>query len=104
MSLLFEAGSEDKTKTADKDSDCDTGAYMRKMTAKSFKAKCLKVIDEVHSKHVTVIITKRGKPVAKLVPVGAEKDEIYGFFAGKGRVVGDVVSPAVPLKNWGDLK
>jgi prevent-host-death family protein len=77
---------------------------MRKMTAKSFKAKCLKVIDEVHSKRETVIITKRGKPVAKLAPVDAEADEIYGFLAGKGRIVGDVTSPAFSLEEWGDLK
>jgi antitoxin (DNA-binding transcriptional repressor) of toxin-antitoxin stability system len=33
--------------------------------------------DEVHAKCETVIITKHAKPVAKLVPVNAEKDEIY---------------------------
>jgi hypothetical protein len=31
--------------------------------------------------------------VAKLVPVNAEPDEIFDFFAGKGIIVGDVVSP-----------
>jgi prevent-host-death family protein len=78
--------------------------HVKKMAAGTFKAKCLAVMDEVQSKRETVIITKRGKPVAKLVPVGAEKDEIFGFLAGKGRVVGDVVSPAFSLEEWGDLK
>jgi prevent-host-death family protein len=78
--------------------------HVKKMAAGVFKAKCLAVMDEVHDKRETVIITKHGKPVAKLVPVGAEKDEIYGFLAGKGRVVGDVVSPAFSLEEWGDLK
>ena len=41
---------------------------MKKMAAGSFKAKCLAVMDEVHAKCETVIITKHGKPVAKLVP------------------------------------
>jgi prevent-host-death family protein len=77
---------------------------VKKMAAGAFKAKCLSVMDEVQAKRETVIITKRGKPVAKLVPVGADKDEIYGFLAGKGRVVGDVVSPAFSLEEWGDLK
>ncbi len=77
---------------------------VKKMAAGVFKAKCLAVMDEVQAKRETVIITKRGKPVAKLVPVGAEKDEIFGFLAGKGRVVGDVVSPAFSLEEWGDLK
>lgn len=78
--------------------------HVKKMAAGTFKAKCLAVMDEVQSKRETVIITKHGKPVAKLVPVGDEKDEIFGFLAGKGRVVGDVVSPAFSLEEWGDLK
>jgi len=75
---------------------------MKKMAAGVFKAKCLKVMDEVQSKRVTVIITKRGKPVAKLVPVDKGTDEIFGFLKGKGTIVGDVVSP-LPPEDWGEL-
>jgi antitoxin (DNA-binding transcriptional repressor) of toxin-antitoxin stability system len=60
-------------------------------------------MDEVQAKKETVLITKHGKPVAKLVPVSGEKDDIYGFMAGKGKIVGDVVSPALALEEWGDL-
>ena len=42
---------------------------MKKMAAGSFKANCLAVMDEVAANHEGVIITKYGKPVAKLVPV-----------------------------------
>jgi prevent-host-death family protein len=77
---------------------------MKTMPAGSFKTNCLAVMDEVQAKHETVIITKRGKPVAKLVPVNAESDEIYNFLAGKGNVAGDVVSPAVSAEDWGELK
>jgi prevent-host-death family protein len=77
---------------------------MKRMAAGSFKTKCLAVMDEVHAKHETVVITKHGKPVAKLVPVNTETDEIYNFLAGKGAVVGDVVSPAVSPEEWGELK
>src|SRR5215469_10943440 len=52
---------------------------MKRMAASSFKSKCLAVMDEVHAKCETVIITKHAKPVAKLVPVNAEKHEIYDF-------------------------
>jgi prevent-host-death family protein len=76
---------------------------MKTMAAGSFKSKCLAVMDEVQAKHETVIITKRGKPVAKLVPVNAETDEIYNFLAGKGSIAGDVVAPAISRKDWGDL-
>ncbi len=76
---------------------------MKKMAAGVFKANCLAVMDEVQAKRVTVVITKRGKPVAKLVPVGTDTDDIYDFFAGKGFVTGDVVSPALTLEEWGNL-
>jgi prevent-host-death family protein len=77
---------------------------MKKMAAGSFKTNCLAVMDEVQAKHETVIITKHGEPVAMLVPVKTEMDEIYNFLAGKGTVAGDVVSPAVSPEEWGELK
>ena len=49
-------------------------------------------------------ITKHGTPVAKLVPVSTDADEIYNFLDGKGTVAGDVVSPAISGKDWGELK
>jgi prevent-host-death family protein len=77
---------------------------MKKMAAGSFKANCLAVMDEVQAKHETVVITKYGKPVAKLVPIHTDKDEIYDFLAGKGTITGDVVSPAISAEEWGQLK
>jgi prevent-host-death family protein len=78
---------------------------MKKMAAGVFKVHCLAVMDEVQAKRQAVLITKRGKPVAKLVPVEIEKekDDIFGFFKGKGTITGDVVSPALTPEEWGDL-
>ena len=76
---------------------------MKTMAAGSFKARCLAVMDEVQAKRETVVITKRGKPVAKLVPVDAEKDDIYGCLRGKVKIVGDIVSPAITPEEWGDM-
>jgi prevent-host-death family protein len=76
---------------------------VKKMAAGVFKTNCLAVMDEVQAKRVTVVITKRGKPVAKLVPVNDEKDDIFGFLAGKATITGDVVSPALTLEEWGNL-
>jgi len=76
---------------------------MKKMPAGAFKANCLAVMDEVRTKRISVVITKRGTPVAKLVPIQTESDDIFGFFVGKGRIVGDVVSPILSLEEWGDL-
>jgi prevent-host-death family protein len=76
---------------------------MKKMAAGVFKAKCLAVMDEVQKKRVPVLITKRGKPVAKLMPVEEEKDDIFGFMKGKIEILGDVVSPALTKEEWGSL-
>ena len=76
---------------------------MKKMAAGAFKAHCLAVMDEVQKKKEPVIITKHGKPVAKLVPVTEEKDDIFGFLKGKGKITGDVVSP-LPPEDWGNLR
>ena len=76
---------------------------MKTMAAGAFKVHCLAIMDEVQSKRQAVLITKRGKPVAKLVPVEQEKDDIFGFYKGKIKINGDVVSPAFSPKEWGDL-
>jgi prevent-host-death family protein len=74
------------------------------MPAGVFKASCLAVMDEVQAKCETVIITKHGKPVAKLVPVDAEPDEIFGFMKGKIAITGDVVRPIISASEWKRLK
>ena len=76
---------------------------IKTIPAGQFKVHCLKVMDEVQSKRRAVLITKRGKPVAKLVPVEKEKDDIFGFLKGKGKITGDIVSPILSPEEWGDL-
>ncbi len=71
--------------------------------AGTFKAQCLAIMDEVQKKRQAVVITKRGKPVAKLVPVEEAKDDIFGFYKGKISILGDVVAPALTPEEWGDL-
>jgi prevent-host-death family protein len=77
---------------------------MKKMAAGSFKIHCLAVMDEVQAKRETVVITKRGRPVAKLIPADSDSDDIYNFLVGKGSITGDVVSPALGREEWGKLK
>ena len=77
---------------------------MKRMPAGEFKTNCLAILDEVRDKRETVVITKHGQPVAKLVPVNTDQDEIFGFFSGKGSISGDVVSPALSDKEWGNLR
>lgn len=68
-----------------------------KVTATEFKAKCLKLVDEVVKTHEPVIITKRGKPVAKLVPM--ECTSWFGFMAGTIEITGDIMAP-IEDEDW----
>lgn len=77
---------------------------MKMVPAGTFKAKCLAIMDEVKAKRETVVITKHGEPVAKLVPVDIDTDEIFGFFSDKGAIHGNVVAPALSREEWGNLK
>jgi len=73
---------------------------MKRIAAGEFKAHCLSLMDDVQRTRQTVVITKRGKPVAKLVPVQATKDDFIGRLKGKIRIVGDIESPVVPPETW----
>jgi prevent-host-death family protein len=74
------------------------------MRASTFKARCLAVMDDVQSTGEPVIVTKRGKPVVKVIPIKPENDDIFGFMAAKFDIVGDIESPVVPLKDWKIMK
>ena len=69
---------------------------MRKIAAGEFKAHCLALMEDVRSTRQPIVITKRGKPVAKLVPAEAEKDEFFDRLKGVVRIVGDIESPIEP--------
>ena len=65
-----------------------------KISAGQFKAKCLKLMDDVQKNHKEIIITKYGKPVAKLTPVEEEVPKpLFGFLKGSVIVTGDIVKP-----------
>ncbi len=71
------------------------------ITATEFKAKCLKLMDEVAKTHEPVIVTKRGKPVAKLVPVEPEEERKswFGYMAGTIEITGDIMAP-IEDEDW----
>lgn len=77
---------------------------MKTMPAGQFKARCLKVMDEVRSTREPVVITKKGRPVAKLVPGEGQPEDVFGCMKGEVEILGDIVSPAVPLEDWDVLR
>jgi prevent-host-death family protein len=70
---------------------------MKQMPAGDFKARCLAVMKKVQATGEPVIVTKRGAPLVKVVPVASEKIGIFGFMMGKVRIVGDIESP-IPVE------
>ena len=65
---------------------------VRHVAAADFKANCLRLMDEVAQQRRAIVITKRGKPVAKLVPVEREPIDLFGYMAGTARICGDIIS------------
>ncbi len=72
---------------------------MKKIGAGEFKARCLSLMEDVHSTRVPLVVTKRGKPVVKVVPADTDddKDDFIGRLEGVIRIVGDIESP---IEGW----
>ena len=64
----------------------------QKVAAGLFKAQCLGLLDEVEQQRKEIIITKRGRPVARLVPVDEKPLTIFGRMKGTGEILGDIFS------------
>jgi prevent-host-death family protein len=72
--------------------------------ASQFKANCLRLMDQVARQRTSIVITKRGKPIAKLVPISDEPIDIFGRMKGTIRIVGDIVGPIDDLEWTGDAE
>ena len=64
-----------------------------KIQAGKFKARCLKLMDKVHRTKKRIIITKRNKPIAQLVPIEEETTSLFGKMKGTIHILGDIISP-----------
>jgi prevent-host-death family protein len=75
---------------------------VKRIAAANFKAECLRLLDEVASTRRPIIVTKRGKPVAKVVPVEEDAIDIFGRMAGTITICGDIVGPVEDAGWTGD--
>ena len=66
---------------------------MRQIAAAKFKEQCLALLEEVGPEGI--VITKRGKPVAKLIPLGTDSASLIGSLRGKLKIKGDIMSTGV---------
>jgi prevent-host-death family protein len=77
---------------------------MKSIPAGEFKARCLRIMEEVRTKRVTVLITKKGRPVAKLVPADEDAEDVFGRLRGVVEISGDVESPVLAPEDWKALR
>ena len=71
----------------------------RTIKASEFKAKCLKLMDEVAETGEEIVITKNGRPVSKLVPCTEKPETLFGRYRDVIRIHGDIVGP-MPREWW----
>ena len=74
------------------DTSCDQYYHltMKQIPAAKFKEQCLSLLDRVDEDGI--VITKRGKPVAKLIPIRTESAELIGKLKGRLKVKGNIFS------------
>ena len=61
--------------------------------AGEFKTKCLKLMDQIQQTREEIVITKHGKPVARLAPCEASAPPVFGCLAGTVQIQGDIIAP-----------
>ena len=66
---------------------------MKTIPAAKFKAQCLALLDRVTPEGI--VITKHGRPVARLLPVGSAPTDLIGSLKGKLNIKGDILSTGV---------
>jgi prevent-host-death family protein len=65
----------------------------RHIAAGEFKAKCLHLLDDVQRTRTEIVVTKRGRPVARVLPPEEEMPKVIGRMAGTVTIHGDIVAP-----------
>ena len=66
---------------------------MRTIKASEFKARCLKLMDEVAASGEPLMITKNGRPVAQLGPAVTRPKTLRGLHKGEVKIKGDIIEP-----------
>lgn len=78
---------------------------MRKISVSKFKATCLALLESVKKTGEPVLVTKRGAPLAQVLPPppSSERKSWFGCLAGTVKVRGDIVEP-LGTEDWEALR
>jgi prevent-host-death family protein len=74
-------------------SDQQYNMVMKQLSASKFKEQCLALLDRVDPEGI--VVTKRGKPVAKLIPFGTDSADLIGSLKRKLRIKGEILSTGI---------
>jgi prevent-host-death family protein len=75
---------------------------MKRIAASEFRARWSEVIDDVRATREPVLVTKRGKPIVKIVSAESKSDDdIFGFMSDECEIVGDIEAPIVEQRPRG---
>jgi prevent-host-death family protein len=79
---------------------------IQEVAISEFKAKCLALLENVRKTKTPIRVTRRGKPVADVIPAteGAENSSWIGSMKGLMEITGDIVSPVIDLDDIEAMK
>ena len=78
---------------------------MKTVSVSEFKAKCLALLAAVQTTGEALLVTKRGKPLVRVLAAGREdRHRWLGAMEGTAEIVGDIVAPAVPARDWNAMR
>lgn len=79
---------------------------MESIAISRFKATCLAVLERVRQTGLPILVTRRGEPVAQVMPPPppeAASGDSFGCMKGTVREVGDILEP-LPAEDWEVLR
>ena len=73
----------------------------KEVSVSKFKATCLELLRQIQQTGQSIVITKHGTPIAEVHPPQHKRDRSpVGIMQGRGKILGDIVSPAAPADEW----
>lgn len=64
---------------------------IKKIAISQFKSHCLELIEKLQTDHQSIVITKRDKPIAKVIPFDNKKTSLFGILKDKAEIKGNII-------------
>lgn len=79
---------------------------LERIPISKFKATCLALLDRIKRTGQPILVTRKGEPIAQVIPppLPGRPGSWVGSFASTGKIVGDIIEPAVEQREWDVLR